>query len=282
MSGAHAALLEGDRLHLNHGPIDLIIDAKGPDRSAAYDAAAAGFEHILPGLVVELDVLTVATSGASVTGPVAKRMMDAVFPLAKDRFVTPMAAVAGAVADEMLQVLSHFDLEKASVNNGGDIAFHLTKGQNFVAASPLGPIHIGADSPARGLATSGWRGRSQSLGIADAVSVLATTAARADAAATLIANAVDLPGHPSVTRVPAHEIEAVPQLNDLLVTVDVGPLTACDRSDALDAGQAYAAKLVESGLILGAALMLQEDVRVVGMSGHAPLTPLPRDVMEPS
>lgn len=282
MTGARAALIDGDRLHLHHGPIDLIIDAEGPDRAAAYDAAVAGFEPILPGLVGELDILTVAMSGAPVTGPVAKRMVDAVSPLATDRFVTPMAAVAGAVADEMLQVLSRFDLEKASINNGGDIAFHLTKGQIFVAASPFGPIHVGADSPARGLATSGWRGRSQSLGIADAVSVLATSAARADAAATLIANEVDLPGHPAVTRAPAHEIEAVPQLNDLPVTVDVGLLAASDRSAALDAGQTYAAELVDCGLILGAALLLQEDVRVVGMSGHAPLTPLPQSVMEPS
>ena len=50
----------------------------------------------------------------------------------------------------------------------------------------------------RGIATSGWRGRSFSLGIADAVTVLAATAAEADAAATVIANAVDLPGHPAI------------------------------------------------------------------------------------
>ena len=42
-------------------------------------------------------------------------------------------------------------------------------------------------SPVRGVATSGWRGRSHSLGIADSVTVLAATAAMADAAATVIA-----------------------------------------------------------------------------------------------
>ena len=62
---------------------------------------------------------------------------------------------------------------------------------------------IDAADPVRGIATSGWRGRSFSLGIADAVTVLAERASLADAAATLIANAVDLPGHPAVTRVPA-------------------------------------------------------------------------------
>jgi ApbE superfamily uncharacterized protein (UPF0280 family) len=141
---------------------------------------------------------------------------------------------------------------------------------------------VTADSPARGLATSGWRGRSQSLGIADAVTVLARNAARSDAAATLIANAVDLPGHPAIVRAPAHEIEAVPQLNDLLVTVGVGPLALADVRDALDAGQAYAARLVDAGLILGAALLLQDEMRTVGLSYHAPLTPLARGVMEPS
>ena len=58
----------------------------------------------------------------------------------------------------------------------------------------------------RGIATSGWRGRSFSLGIADAVTVLADRAAAADAAATIIANAVDLPGHPAIVRVPACEL----------------------------------------------------------------------------
>ena len=66
----------------------------------------------------------------------------------------------------------------------------------------------------RGVATSGWRGRSFSLGIADAVTVLAATAAAADAAATIIANAVDLPGHPAIARRPASELEDDSDLGD--------------------------------------------------------------------
>jgi ApbE superfamily uncharacterized protein (UPF0280 family) len=62
------------------------------------------------------------------------------------------------------------------------------------------------------VATSGWRckgkgGRSFSFGIADAVTVLAGSAAAADAAATVIANAVDLPGHGAITRRPASAID---------------------------------------------------------------------------
>ena len=88
----------------------------------------------------------------------------------------------------------------------------------------------------RGVATSGWRGRSFSLGIADAVTVLATNAAPADAAATLIANAVDLPGHPAVTRVPARELAPDSDLGDRLVTQGVGPLSPREIAGALEAG----------------------------------------------
>jgi hypothetical protein len=55
-------------------------------------------------------------------------------------------------------------------------------------------LTIRSEDGVRGVATSGWRGRSFSLGIADAVTVLARSGAEADAAATLIANAVNLPG----------------------------------------------------------------------------------------
>ena len=78
--------------------------------------------------------------------------------------------------------------------------------------------------PVRGIATSGWRGRSFSLGIADAVTVLADRAAMADAAATIIANAVDLPGHPGVVRVPARDLAPDSDLGDRLVTQGVGEL----------------------------------------------------------
>jgi ApbE superfamily uncharacterized protein (UPF0280 family) len=115
-----------------------------------------------------------------------------------------------------------------------------------------------------GIATSGWRGRSQSLGIADAVTVLARTAAQADAAATMIANAVDLPGHPAVTRRPAREVKADSDLCDLPVTVAVGPLDAADIALALARGAAFAQDCLNRGLIAGAALFLQGAVSLVG------------------
>jgi hypothetical protein len=265
--GPQAARIEGDRLHLHHGPIDLIIDAEGEGREAAFAAGAARFETVLSGLTAELPTLTARYLGQDVQGPVARRMALAVAPLA-DRFITPMAAVAGAVAEEILAAICETPgLTKAHVNNGGDIAFYLTSGEFFRTIGPTGTIEIAASDPVRGIATSGWRGRSLSFGIADAVTVLATGAARADAAATLIANAVDLPGHAAIDRQPASEIEAIPQLGDRLVTTGVGPLHPDDISLALAGGLAYAETLIDRDLILAAALQLGGEIRTLSAPG---------------
>ena len=58
--GPQIALLpDGRRLHLRHGPIDLIIEAWGApaDVAAAYDQAARAFADVLTGLVGELSRL---------------------------------------------------------------------------------------------------------------------------------------------------------------------------------------------------------------------------------
>src|SRR5258708_14478124 len=94
---------------------------------------------------------------------------------------------------------------------------------------------IDADDVARGVATSGRHGRSFSLGIADSVTVLARTASQADAAATVIANAVDLPGHPAITRRRASDLQPDSDLGARLVTRDVGRLSAAQIDRARDA-----------------------------------------------
>jgi ApbE superfamily uncharacterized protein (UPF0280 family) len=205
-------------------------------------------------------------------GPVARRMYAAVAPFAADQFITPMAAVAGAVAEEILGAkLQSAQLARAYVNNGGDIALHLADGEHFTvglaerpdAAGLMRTLIIGHDDPTRGVATSGRHGRSFSLGIADAVTVLARTAAQADAAATIIGNAVDLPGHPAVLRRPAHDLQPDSDLGARLVTRDVGELSGDEIEDALESGAACARKLLAAGLIDGAALRLQGEMIVV-------------------
>jgi len=128
-------------------------------------------------------------------------------------------------------------------------------------------IDIQADDPARGIATSGRHGRSFSLGIADAVTVLARTASQADAAATIIANAVDLPDHSAIVRCPANELQPDSDLGARLVTCDVGKLREHEVDDALRAGVIQARQLLAAGLIEGAALRLLGETVVVGAKG---------------
>lgn len=132
-------------------------------------------------------------------------------------------------------------------------------------ASPVpGTVMLRAGDPVRGVATSGAGGRSHSLGIADAVTVLAQSAATADAAATMIANAVDLPGHPEIVRVPACEVSPDSDLGARAVTQEVGTLTACEIAAALEAGRSYAARLVARSIIQAACLSLRGAVVTVG------------------
>jgi hypothetical protein len=285
---------------MQDGPIDLIVEAFGAaaEVERAYRAAAARFMTVLDELCDELGFLRQAiprfenreTSGARrLDGPlpkgrVARRMVEAVRPYAVGHFITPMAAVAGAVAEEILGAMTAAaELQRAYVNDGGDIALHLTAGEKFVvgmmeypqqSANPtfrkarnvghplFGTAKIEFEHPVRGIATSGWRGRSFSLGIADAVTVLADTAAMADAAATIIANAVDLPGHSAIARARACDVAPDSDLGGRLVTQAVGDLSLDEIRTALALGVRMAESLQQLGLIRAAALRLKEETRV--------------------
>jgi len=278
-----AFLADGRRLHLQDGPIDLIVEAKGQEADVcrAYDAAATRFSGLLDELCEELAELRRAAdpAGCSLRGVVARRMHAAVAPIAADHFITPMAAVAGAVAEEILgAMVDGARLDRAYVNNGGDIALHLAAGESFTLGLMDRPdrqgvmrtMTIDADDPARGVATSGRHGRSFSMGIADAVTVLARTASLADASATIIANMVDLPGHTAIVRCPANELQPDSDLGSRHVTRDVGRLSSPEIEAALEAGARCARQLLMAGLIEGAALRLLGEVAVVGAAGLRP------------
>jgi ApbE superfamily uncharacterized protein (UPF0280 family) len=271
-----ALLSDGRRLHLQDGPIDLIIEASGrvDEVRSAYQAAARRFTGLLDELCAELPELRAgAGRQTSLKGVVARRMYAAVAPYAADCFITPMAAVAGSVAEEILAAMQNAaSLDRVYVNNGGDIALHLGRGEHFSVGLMDRPdrdgvmraIKVDADDAARGIATSGRHGRSFSLGIADAVTVLAATASQADAAATVIANAVDLPGHPAIIRTPANELQPDSDLGARLVTRDVGELSQEEIAMALESGAECARQLFDRGLIEGAVLRLCGDMLVIG------------------
>jgi len=275
-------LADGRRMHLNDGPIDLIVSGFGSQREVetAYHTACARFVTVLDELCGELSYLRRRCSPENEwpQGAVARRMVAAVLPYAPRYFITPMAAVAGAVAEEILSAMvAAAELSSAYVNDGGDIALHLRPDEKFVVGmmerpdrrSLLGTTTLHGADPVRGIATSGWRGRSFSLGIADAVTVLADRAGAADAAATIIGNAVDLPGHPAIVRVPACELAPDSDLGDRLVTQAVGELTPQEKDQALQAGSRTADLLLRMGLIRSAALSLRGETRVVGDIGES-------------
>jgi ApbE superfamily uncharacterized protein (UPF0280 family) len=276
MSAQRTPLSDG-RWHFQQGPIDLVIGARGSVIAvqAAHDAAWCRFTGILDELVRELILLRSPLVGeCPLQGVIARRMWNACRPYA-DSFITPMAAVAGAVAEELIACYARSGVTQAWVNNGGDIALHLAPGQSLriglyadLARFDLAELRDGirtdaqfevrSELPVRGVATSGWRGRSFSLGIADSVTVLARSAAAADAAATVIANAVNV-ADPRIARRAACDVKDDSDLGLIPVTVDVPALEPELVAQALQAGLMRAQALRVSGLIWSAALVCQNQ-----------------------
>jgi ApbE superfamily uncharacterized protein (UPF0280 family) len=282
VSAQRAPLSQG-RWHFQHGPIDIVIGANGEPSALAqaHQAAWLRFQGVLHELVEELPVLRQALpmrgalsgAGERLSGAVAQRMWTACAPF-RAGFITPMAAVAGAVAQELMAYYQRPGVDRAWVNNGGDIAFHLAPGHSLqvglfadlqkVASALDEPAGLRTDAqatldygmPVRGIATSGWRGRSFSLGIADSVTVLAATAAQADAAATVVANAVNAQ-HPGIVRTPACLLRDDSDLGTLLVTAEVPRLPPDLVRQALAAGLAQAQALQQAGLLWSATLVCQ-------------------------
>ncbi|HEX8168128.1 MAG TPA: UPF0280 family protein [Beijerinckiaceae bacterium] len=279
--------LPGDRLHLSHGPIDVVLRAWGgrAEVRRAREAAAMRFETVLGELVQELaELKRPIADNPRVESPIAQRMVAAVRPFALEEFITPMAAVAGSVADELLsEMLAAAALRKAFVNDGGDIAVHVAPGETLEigiagdfsrGAVPglNGAVRLTPEDRVGGIATSGFNGRSFTFGIADSVTVLAADAAAADAAATLVANAVTVDS-PSVARRPARDLDPDSDLGHRLVTSAVGPLSPEEIEAALRKGQATAEALMARGLIRGAALMLRGRTLLAAEPALAALTP---------
>ena len=298
-SGAVAMLLGDGRLHLQHGPIDLVIGADGAPAAidAAFRAARHRFASILDELVGELPALRAPMLAASLPphGGVARRMWRAarchIDRYNGKNYLTAMAAVAGAVADDVLAAMcAGAALDRAYVNNGGDIALYLNADSKnrpkfdigicadpdvvfraFAEASPrgdgqphkspelnfAGTIRLCANDRVGGVATSGWKGRSHSLGVADLVTILAKDAAAADVAATLIANAVNVQNNAAIRRQPAHQLAPDSDLGRRLVTLSVDALPVDDIMTALNAGARAAQNMIAAEKIYAAYGVLQ-------------------------
>lgn len=299
MLPAQRTALDACRWHWSHGPIDIVAEAHGDADAVAtaHETAWKRFGVLLSELVGELALLRqpVRNGVNPFKCPVAQAMWAACVPFSAG-FITPMAAVAGAVAQELIGFYQCAGIERAWINNGGDIALHLAPGRSvrvglFADLARFDPRDTGcmktdgqfdivSSLPVRGVATSGWRGRSFSLGIADSVTVLAATAAQADAAATVIANAVDVQDA-GIHRRPASECKDDSDLVNIPVTVDVETLAPEQVGQALDAGVACASALQKAGLIWSAVLICQGQHRTIEplySSAVAPLHVVPQSL----
>lgn len=278
MTGQAAVRLmpDGRRLHMQHGPIDIIAEAFGSaeEISKSYKQGAEFFGSVLETLVVDLSELKKPLEPNLVPEfkGTALTMWRAANLFLENNFVTSMAAVAGAVADGVKQaMLKGRHLEKLYVNNGGDISIYLSGDATFTSAivnNPDNPsvnaeLTLKAADQIGGIATSGWRGRSYSRGIADAVTVLARTAAIADVAATLIANDVFLKSS-NIRQEPANSLDDSADLGEILVTVSVDKLTEIEITSALNKGEETAQRYKKQGLIDAAYLALQGQSRIIG------------------
>ncbi len=209
---------------------------------------------------------------------VVRRMIEAVQQI-DPATLTPMAAVAGAIADELLMDLEEgvagSGVSSIVINNGGDMAIDLRDAPINVGIrgawkkrGDMRRIQIDRALSPFGVATSGWRGRSFSQGIADVVVAVAASGAVADAAATYLGNHVNDESIRNVKKCRAVELDPETDIPDTWVTISCGTLKEHEKRRALQNGEKMAWRLAWRGLIFGAGMYLQgESVEVVGVKG---------------
>lgn len=236
--------LKPGQVFVDFGPVSMVITASRNGEGdtqlcrAAFPVIAACLEDLRPSLEmlrryppqVELEQLT----GAGET------MARAVLRTG-DPWLTPMAAVAGTVADAVADFLFAQGAEKVTANNGGDIALRLAPGQSL----GLGVlydlerggvdrvVHLIAEKGVGGVATSGLGGRSLTTGIASGVTVFSRRCAQADALATLLADRSCIDSPAVHTRL-AGELDPDSDIADLPVVVSVEPLSREEKERALE------------------------------------------------
>jgi ApbE superfamily uncharacterized protein (UPF0280 family) len=240
------------------------FDQKGPRTDVARRAALQGVDYLerIARLRTDLcrPVLKVEWSG---TDDLVQAMIAAAQAVG-DADLTPMAAVAGTLADGVADWLVERGMTRVIVDNGGDLAIRLAPGET-VSVGVRTDIHrpevthileLDDRSSSWGVTTSGLGGRSFTRGIASAVTAVAHRANYADAAATAIANACWVPD-PAIRQVPARLLDPDSDIPQLPVTVGVGALSpgafaravarAVDKSDALTHCGVVLGSLVAAG-----------------------------------
>ncbi len=252
------------------GPMRLVISASGEQGPMPRMSVAAAEEsfRVLERVAAQRPLLGRGSRRAreGITEALALTMLESVLAVG-DRDLTPMAAVAGAIADHVADFLAALGAPRVTVDNGGDLAVRIAKG---------GPVRVGVRTDVRrremsyaialdpgpatwGVATSGIGGRSLTRGVASSATVVAARSALADAAATSIANA-SMVEDDGIVQLPAEQVDPYTDIPGLPVTVGMDAMPEEKVALALARARAKAEELVKARVILGALVAVQGEV----------------------
>jgi hypothetical protein len=260
-------LLPGGSVMVECGPMRLVIDARVGKVPQPQQAVRAADEAVR---FLEAVARSRPFLGRDyrrlmphITDPLALKMVASVKAVG-DQDLTPMAAVAGTIADAVADFLFERGMTRVLVDNGGDVAIRCGDGEpvavgirpNVGNKNITHAVVLGPGRTAWGVATSGFGGRSLTRGVVDAATIVAADTSLADAAATAVANASYVT-HSAVARKPAEEIDLFTDIAGLQVTDKVGRLPDSTRQEALDRSIRRAEKLIQRKIIFGAFVCVQ-------------------------
>lgn len=220
--------LDNGQILLDYGPVTMTILVEQEEELSYQTLGYYIFNtvnDILNELTSEINYLrNEVDTDCHLTGSVGTRMIEAVHQTG-DTLLTPMAAVAGSVADATADALLRLNpnIKKISVNNGGDIAIRLKSGKKIRLLLPTGTrawIELSEEMGIGGVATSGLGGRSLTMGVAESVTVFASKACVADAYATHFANSTHITSV-NVKEVYAEELDINTDIPGLRVVTEV-------------------------------------------------------------
>jgi uncharacterized protein len=260
-------MLPGGFVMVECGPMRLVISAR-IGRVAQPQEVVRAAEHAvryLGGVAAARKFLgrDYRERMSQITDPLALKMIASVQTVG-DADLTPMAAVAGTIADAVAHILFERGMTRVLVDNGGDIAIRSSDGEPVTVGIRLQPdrqsvshaVVLGPERTAWGVATSGIGGRSLTRGVLEAATVVAADASLADAAATAVANASYI-ADSAVLREPAEAIDPHTDIAGLDVTVRVDPLAEESRKLAIDQSLRRAEQLIANRIIMGAFVACQ-------------------------
>ena len=262
------SLIEDDKLFIENGPTNIIAEAFSLEKIKIYNLICEYSSKFLKDLSLEIRTLKKPTSYENeFVSEIANTMFDST-KLFLPNFITPMASVAGSISELLLlKVLEKFKVNKMYINNGGDISLYIAKNEKFnfsVGGETSFVVEYADTDGLGGIATSGWKGRSFSMGIADSVTVIAEKASIADAAATIICNHIDLKNSKKIKKTIANNLYEDTDLNNKLITVSVENLTETEIRQAISMGKIISEYYISKNFIKAVIINLQNNILILG------------------